>query len=311
MSFFYRVYGVVLESNLPLPLPECARCESYLKAEFKEFIVSSLPKVAMTTEETSISGGFQWRVKGGDVLLGKALLSDTNLLKIDYSREFGQQATIDAFLHPLLARVLRYRGATGLHGSAVSHQGFGLVFLGESGQGKSTLAQAFVQKGARFLSDDVAFLRHDEERGWRVQAGATGLRLELPTPKAKRVFSLHALDQPEHSVKYELDCLDSSRDGSLDVILVLSSGTRTSMSEVLEPKERLIELLRNRFSTSLLSAVAKERDLRQLSKVAEEVRVLRLERPRDLDRLEAQVDLIMSSIAKPTEIGQGGEQLPL
>ena len=49
-------------------------------------------------------------------------------------------------------------GAIGLHASAVDVGGQAIVFVGRSGQGKSTLAAAFVARGAKLLADDAVLL---------------------------------------------------------------------------------------------------------------------------------------------------------
>jgi len=45
-----------------------------------------------------------------------------------------------------------------LHGAAVSWKDSGIIFLGGSGQGKTTLSIALVKMGFKFLSDDIACL---------------------------------------------------------------------------------------------------------------------------------------------------------
>lgn len=54
-----------------------------------------------------------------------------------------------------MGAVLLQRGILPLHGSAVVMDGKAYAFVGESGVGKSTLANAWVAQGYRLLSDDV------------------------------------------------------------------------------------------------------------------------------------------------------------
>jgi hypothetical protein len=67
----------------------------------------------------------------------------------------------DAALLPVLASatmsafLLSLRGATTLHASAVAVDGRALVFVGESGQGKSTLAALMCGAGAGLITDDL------------------------------------------------------------------------------------------------------------------------------------------------------------
>jgi len=61
-------------------------------------------------------------------------------------------------LGPVLGFVLRLRGITCLHASAISVGDRAVVLLGPAGAGKSTTAAAFAKLGYPVLSDDVLAL---------------------------------------------------------------------------------------------------------------------------------------------------------
>jgi hypothetical protein len=69
-------------------------------------------------------------------------------------------------LDQVLPRVLAHTGAFVIHGSCVQHDRKGLIFLGETGQGKSSLAASFDAAGYSLLSDDALILlpREDSPR---------------------------------------------------------------------------------------------------------------------------------------------------
>jgi len=54
---------------------------------------------------------------------------------------------------------LRQRGCLPLHASGIAIDGQGVLFLGESGAGKSTTAAAFYSRGHKVLTDDVGAVR--------------------------------------------------------------------------------------------------------------------------------------------------------
>ena len=72
----------------------------------------------------------------------------------------------------LMAYLLRQRGCLPLHASAVAIDGRAILFLGESGAGKSTTAAAFYSRGHSVLGDDVGAVR--------VVDGAVELRTAWP-----------------------------------------------------------------------------------------------------------------------------------
>lgn len=86
-------------------------------------------------------------------------------------RLYFQGSDHDPFAGPALELffVLHLAACGGLllHGCAVAQEGRGLLFLGESGAGKSTIARLFSERGrGGILSDDRAILRPDGRGGF-------------------------------------------------------------------------------------------------------------------------------------------------
>lgn len=79
-------------------------------------------------------------------------------------------------LDHVLPRVLDLRGALVLHAAAIATDAGAIVFLGKSGQGKSTLTASLARGGLAVLGDDVIVLR--EIAGvWHAVPSHPGLRL--------------------------------------------------------------------------------------------------------------------------------------
>jgi hypothetical protein len=68
------------------------------------------------------------------------------------------QNTLAYVLGPVFGLVLRLRGVTCLHASAVAFEDRSVVFVGPEGSGKSTTAAALAKRGHPILSDDIAAL---------------------------------------------------------------------------------------------------------------------------------------------------------
>ena len=75
-----------------------------------------------------------------------------------------------------LAVVLHFRGVPALHASAVEVSGSGVLFLGQSGAGKSTMAAALHHRGYRVLCDAIAAI---EMAGANAIVHPDGRRLKL------------------------------------------------------------------------------------------------------------------------------------
>jgi len=84
--------------------------------------------------------------------------------------------TATYLLGPTLGFVLRLRGITCLHASAVAIGNSAIALVGPAGSGKSTLAAAFARLGYAVLTDDVLALA-DQEDGFMVQPAYPRVRL--------------------------------------------------------------------------------------------------------------------------------------
>ncbi len=80
------------------------------------------------------------------------------------------------YLNQVLPLALSLQGKRVFHASAVDSPTGALVFLGESGRGKSTLAASFALAGHRFLTDD-ALLLEPRAGGFAVQPSHPSIRL--------------------------------------------------------------------------------------------------------------------------------------
>jgi hypothetical protein len=88
-----------------------------------------------------------------------------------------------------LVKLLRPRGIYSLHAAGVvTSKGLGLLIIGESNSGKSTLAIGLVRQGWGYLSDDALLLRHQADgaealafrKHFYVNAGAAAAYADLP-----------------------------------------------------------------------------------------------------------------------------------
>jgi len=84
---------------------------------------------------------------------------------------------------PILAFVMRLRGAACLHASAVELDGRAIAIAGAAGAGKSTLAAALVGGGATLLAEDVVALADDVK-----QAGVSSRLVCVPSYAGIRLW---------------------------------------------------------------------------------------------------------------------------
>ena len=220
-------------------------------------------------------------------------------------------------LGPVLGFLLRLRGTTCLHASAVAMAGRAVVFVGVEGAGKSTMAGAMAERGFPVLSDDVVPL---EERSdtFLAHPGWACVRLWPPSVRA-----LAHMGPAEHwrlaaadGRRYNLDLL---RHGyrfqdhplPLGVIYLLRTDARPTTVLGLESVSALdavMSLVANTFAARLLEPAARAKEFDVLTRLVASVPVRRVQNGGSIDRLADLCQAIqedVSHILGTNDLGAG------
>jgi hypothetical protein len=209
-------------------------------------------------------------------------------------------------LGPIIGLVLRLRGLTGLHASAVQIDGRAVVFTGPAGAGKSTLAGAFAVRGFPVMADDTIVLR-PHGREWTVSSGYP--RLRLWPESAEALMAAGGRDgflPPGVSgsmSRYHLDLLSPGRHFSestapLGVVYLLGDVSAENVTSVapVSPADALIALVANTYANALLDRHLREREFQALGDLVQTVPVRRLTRPADLAHLSSFCDRVFADL---------------
>ena len=165
----YRVFSLLVRSELPLVLPEQPE-------------PSREPDVEVRRGHVDLSGGGPGlRV---DLAGVRARISDESTVVDPGDREPPMVSNV--VLKRCLPALLFEHGATILHAGAVDVDGHGVAFAGTQDAGKSSLVAAMCEHGARFLTDDILAVGNGGDR-----------RLALPsfprislTPETRNMLGL-------------------------------------------------------------------------------------------------------------------------
>ncbi|RMH05292.1 MAG: hypothetical protein D6704_09845 [Nitrospirae bacterium] len=185
-----------------------------------------------------------------------------------------------------LPAILHQKGFLVLHGSVVAINQKAVVFLGESQQGKSTLAAFLHQRGHWLMADDLAAMR-TELAPPLVYPGFPEMRLWPDTLK-----SLGEMPEEWASVPHRLDkrtrTLSTGFSTSilpLQKIFVLAEGQAPQIS-VLSPREAFLSLMQHSVAAGLLGpSNTSATHLHQCANLIRNVPICRFERPRSLEAL--------------------------
>lgn len=186
--------------------------------------------------------------------------------------------TATYLLGPVFGIVLRLRGLTCLHASAVEIGGRALLLCGPSGSGKSTTAAAFAARGRRVLADDVSAVEWAD--GPRVRPAYPHLRL---WPDAVRALYGAADRLPPLTPNWEKRYLDLAADDvfcpgplPLGAVYLLAEREDHDAPRVapLAHGPAVLALVGLTYSAWLPDLAAQARDLALLGRVARTVPVV-------------------------------------
>lgn len=211
----------------------------------------------------------------------------------------------DFLLGPVLGVVLRLRGVTCLHASAVSIGGQAIAFVGVAGAGKSTTAALFARKGHAVLTDDiVALVEH--ERSFSVFPAYPYLNLWPGTLAmlAGGADSPLSESAATDKVRVPLDSNDSrfQRDAlPLAAIYVLgerSTDSRAPFIEVFPPQTAFMHLVANTYGNTILDSTMRAQEFRVLGQLAESLPIRSLVARDGTAQLARLYDLVCEDLAR-------------
>lgn len=188
--------------------------------------------------------------------------------------------------------LMMQRGVFPLHGSAVNHRGKGIVIVGDSGAGKSSLAAALSQKGAWILTDDVARWEHGKE-GARMFPSYPAQKLWAATAQNLGVSLAHGSPMAYRTDKYTISSQDrfANTPIALDAVVVLSVGDGADVGlKTMSRKNGLDALIRHTYRYEYLNLFgAMGSHFESVVKLSDRVPVFQLQRPIGSFTLEQQI----------------------
>lgn len=283
--YLYTAYGLGIFSELALP--------ELIVAEQASDVSIRLKNLDSPVQE-AVKGKNCFR--GGTEDVGSFLVQDGREIVI-YPCPGADEALLRTLvLGPILSVLLRQRGLLVLHASSIAIQGSSIAFLGGSGWGKSTLAEAFYRRGHGIVSDDVTAVQIGTDRP-RVIPSYPHIKL-LPDAagslQGEEPIQLHAQTE---KCSYPVPNGFPHTPLPLQRLYVLAVGTRNEI-EPLSPQDAFVELVRHSRAVILLkSPDFVGAHLQQCARLVKEVPICSLTRQPSLSVLADVVQLVEEDLA--------------
>ncbi len=290
----YSAYNLTIQSELPLPLPQCQF------SEHPDIIIT----VGETEEPEHLSRTYDgvWYAHGENSLflkwdrIGSYLIREGKWIVISQSHAPRTMSPVVPLLGTVMAIAMHQRGMTSLHGSSVLVDGAAIIFLGEKGEGKSTIAGYFQKQGHSLLSDDVCAIDMQRQESPTIYPSFSRIKL---WPDAMHYLEYapeqHERVHPEFEKRnISLDAGFSFTPSPVAAIIVLTTGSDVSL-EALTGHQAipfiLPHLIINRFPENQPDKLARN-IYYQLTNLIKHVPLYRLTRPRDISLLPIVAELV-------------------
>lgn len=321
-AYRYGVYGIALRSEIPLPLPEASysplteiECRTASASWFNELLRgaearradSSWYCYAELSDQVSYA---RWEGVGEFVVSADG--------KVIVCRQFDGTAS-ESFGVYLLGQALSFalvkQGLEPLHGTSVVVEGEAVVFLGDSGFGKSSLAACFLAAGRRILTDDLLILRNTPA-GILAYPGPPRLKV---SPRVARMFLRQAArgaNMNPFTRKMVLPLSPENVCGApvpLRAMYAIAAPGEVLRRQAiridpLSAREGFVQLLKNTFNQRIVDADRLRRQFSQIGRLVDATLVKRLSYPRALDRLPAVCEAILCDLE---DFAIGGPEIGL
>lgn len=325
VNFTYSVFGLALQSNVPIPgLTLAGRNppRSLLNSSSNKSVAICLSASPVTggtgaLEFEELTYASSYKDDAGNPALTIWKSTGSRFLRLAYfdgtqfwlDREGSEiwatwpdnltvEDTATYLLGPVLGLLLRLRGVTCLHASAVAFGETAVAFVGPQGAGKSTAAAALARDGHPVLSDDVVALA--ERDGVFFVHSAYPYLCLWPETVESLYGSAEAL--PPFSANYEKRCLSLQKqeltfeDRALPLAAIYILGDRRGdpapVVEELSPQDAFFGLVANTFATNTLDTTMRAREFESLARLAPRVPIRRLCAHLDAARLPDLCELL-------------------
>ncbi len=292
MSFLYELYGFSLRSVLELPeLPVASPpAGGSIDVELELTEPGLLGTFAPDPEDSDpLAQRIEMHADGCDIIwVGDARVRVTagRRIRVDAREGVEIEALRAALLGPVWGILLAQRGILPLHASSVDIAGEGVAFAGASGQGKSTMAAALLERGHSLISDDISAIVWDDD-GPSILPAFPQQKLEPESLAALGRSAEHLA--PVHSRESKrlrpVGGRFTRERRPFRALIVLADADSESLQR-LGPQAAFLELVRNTYRLEMVQDVlGRVAHMQAIARLVESVPVLRLERPRRLERL--------------------------
>lgn len=288
----YTAYGLNIASETYCPELKKGECEADLHIRY-----GSLMDIPITADRKWGSHVLdEERILINIENTARYLVSGGKEIIIDEYENGSEDATRLFLLGSAMGTALHQRGVLPLHGNGIMHKGECIIFLGNTGAGKSTLAAAFNRRGYPILSDDVCAVRVSTGGKVLVSPGFPQVKLWKESVASFGVAwqGLRKVHPDEDKYVLPVNELYCESPVPLKKIFILHFTEDGDFNfQELDPIDSIRVLRNNTYRPHIMKKAGKNAPhFKMYGEIAGQATVTRAFRPKDLSRLDEFVDIV-------------------
>ncbi len=303
--FFYKIYGLVIESDY-----ELEEAVAVSESESPDITIMQDPQhdivYEMTEDDKKVNGYlYRYEVDKGWVRYpgqGAFIIRNGNDIKYRLYDGYNHLLVNEIILCLLLpVAIFQKSEMLMLHGSGLVLNDKCFVVSGRSGAGKSTVTNALIDIGAKFMADDTVALTLADDIYANSAYPQQKLCLDQITDEMKNSCEMVLLPEDDGVAKYGVRDRERFFEGhkKLDALVVLNPSDEVSepVLEEMNGAEKLTMFLENLYKPEVYKILGMAPDIfKKCMTVASKIKMYKLSRPLNGMTTKEQVELIRANI---------------
>ena len=234
--------------------------------------------------------------------VGKFRVTNGNTMEIEPGENCPEHLLGAYIMGSGMGAVLHQRGFCPIHGSCVTDGKDAVLFIGDSGAGKSTIASEFMSNGWKFVTDDVAAVTDAETAAPLVQSSYPSQKLWQDTAERyeRSGSGIHSLYMRQDREKFGVDVSEFFFDGCCRITMIVLLVRTDGPCQIgrIEGAAKIDQLIRNTYRIYMIAEEDRERHFRRCAALAGNVPMTAAARQKDVPCADRLYELIIKKIGE-------------
>ena len=306
MKYYYRVYGVNIESKIEVPEFEVIDSNSDIDVKLSFGVVNEEIIDLITQGHRAKYEKQDMWFYIEDVAIFHIYNGDT--VTIEPMGDKNNKMIKLYIMGSVMGMILLQRNMVAIHGGGIVIDGKGCIFTGQKGAGKSTITTALRNKGYKFIADDVCSINIGETNTIHHGFGYQKLCEDAMEKLGYNLNEFEPFRGDLNVNKYIVPAFDefTKEEVPLEAVFELAVGDvdEVKIEEILGAN-KMNKLIENIFRVEMLrySGGIDPIYFKKCLDIAKEIKMYKITRPKDIFTVEEQINLIREVLLCEEDLG--------